>query len=162
MTTDRQQPRNVVTLSIEPKLKPARKKHRFRIIEYINHTGSKSWRVDGYKPDRSRVRENFVDLKTAQCRQLELEAQALKQPMESVVRATKLSEEALRVCEFACFKLGDDWARLPDVVDFWLKAGGKSIPLTVPELMTPSPSIWAGWKNHPTCAFPLKRAGAFN
>jgi len=68
MNAERKQPGNVVTLVIEPKPKLARKKHRFRIIEFLNHTGSKSWRVDGYKLDRSRVRENFADLKTAQCR----------------------------------------------------------------------------------------------
>jgi len=73
-----------------------------------------------------------------------------------------LSEEALRVCEFTCLKLGEDWKRLPDAVDFWLNAGDKSIPVGGPGLMTPRSSILAGWKNHLTCAFPPKRAGAFN
>jgi integrase len=127
-------PENIVSLAIQPKSKPARSKARFRIIEFINHTGSKSWRVDGYKLDRSRVRENFADLKTAQCRQLELEAEALKQPLDTAVRATKLSEEALRVCEFACLKLGEDWKRLPDAVDFWLKAGANKLPVESPRI----------------------------
>lgn len=127
-------PENIVSLAIQPKSKPARSKHRFRVIEFRNHTGSQSWRVDGYKLDGSRVRENFADLKTAQCRQLELEAEALKQPLDNAVRATKLSEDALRVAEFAMLKLGDDWARLPDAVDFWLKAGGKTIPVDSPRI----------------------------
>ena len=127
-------PENVVPLAIVPKPKPAQRKQRFRVIEFRNHTGSKSWRVDGYKLDGSRVRENYADPKTAQCRRIELECEALKQPLDNAVRATKLSEDALRVAEFAMLKLGDDWARLPDAVDYWLKAGGKTIPTDSPRI----------------------------
>ncbi len=125
---------NIVALPIQPRPKPARRKCRYRVIEFRNNTGSRSWRVAGYKPDGSRVRENFADVKTAQCRQLELEAEALKQPADRAVRATSLSEDALRVAEFAMLKLGDDWARLPDCVDYWLKAGGKTIPTDSPRI----------------------------
>jgi len=80
-------PENIVSLAIQPKAKPARRKQRFRVIEFRNHTGSQSWRVDGYKLDGSRVRENYADSKTAQCRQLELEAEALKQPVDRPMSA---------------------------------------------------------------------------
>ncbi len=127
-------PPNIIPLALAARPKPARRKCRYRVIEFRNNTGSKSWRVAGYKPGGSRVRENFADVKTAQCRQLELEAESLKQPTDKAVRATSLSEDALRVAEFAMLKLGDDWARLPDCVDYWLKAGGKTIPTDSPRI----------------------------
>jgi hypothetical protein len=46
---------NIVPLAVVPKPKPQQHKQRLRVIEYKNHTGGISFRVDGYKPDGARV-----------------------------------------------------------------------------------------------------------
>ena len=48
----------------------------FKIKSFVNpRTGSHSWRVDGFTRDRTRIRENFADLKAAECRRVELTTQ---------------------------------------------------------------------------------------
>src|SRR5262249_15714343 len=85
--------------------------------------GSTSWRVSGTKRDGTRIRENFSDAKTAECRKAELGLEYLRGHAEMEIRATKVSPEQLAKCETAIVKLGDDWDRIVEAVDYWLKHG---------------------------------------
>ncbi len=95
----------------------------FKIKSFINpRTGSTSWRVDGFTRARTRIRENFTSLKQAECRRMELTAQWLKKETEEIVRATKLTEDQLRIAEKVFLRL-DDADHLEPAVNFWLKHG---------------------------------------
>lgn len=96
---------------------------RFVVKEFINPSGDKAWRVDGYKRGGKRIRENFPDVQSAQCRQIELETEYLRGYVETTIRATKLSAEQVQLAEVAFLKLGDDWLRLLDCVDHWQRHG---------------------------------------
>src|SRR2546430_852428 len=68
-------------------------KHRFKIVPFLNRTGSQSWRVSGVKRDGTRVRENFSDPKGAHCRLIELEGEYLGRASEdTALRATRLTD----------------------------------------------------------------------
>ncbi len=99
-------------------------KSRFKLQEFVNpRTGSKSWRVSGTRRDGSRIRENFPDPKSAQCRQVELEAEFLSRaPDDPTLRATKLTDVQLRIAE-AVFPLLKDDNELVSAVDHWRKHG---------------------------------------
>jgi integrase len=47
----------------------------------------------------------------------------LKGRTVTAVRATKLSEEQVQLAEVSFVKLGDDWERILDAVDYWMKHG---------------------------------------
>jgi integrase len=127
-------PENIVPLTIQPRPKPAQRPQRFKITEFRNRAGSISFRVAGYKSDGARVRENFTDENTARCRQIALEAEYLQQPSDTAVRATKLSDDQLRLAELAINRLGEDWGRIVDAVDLWIRSGGKSLPAESPRI----------------------------
>src|SRR5258708_3921233 len=89
--------------------KPAHERRRFRIIPFTNTTGSQSWRVTGTNREGKQIRENCADLKFAQCRQIELEAQYFtREQTDTSLRATKLSETQLRLAEMVFVRLSDD------------------------------------------------------
>jgi integrase len=113
---------NVVPLTVVPKPKPTRQKARFAILEFTNRSGTQSWRVSGYRRDGSRVRDNFASLEAAQCRQMDLEAEYLQRQTELMVRATRLTDDQLRLCETALAKLDSD-DELLSAVDYWRKHG---------------------------------------
>jgi integrase len=98
-------------------------KQRFKILPYDNRNGVRSWRVTGSKRDGTRIRENFKEKPAAQCRQIELETEYLRGHAETTIRATKLSAEQIQLCEVAMIKLGDDWQRILDAVDWWKQHG---------------------------------------
>ncbi|MGH7971447.1 MAG: hypothetical protein ACREIC_22235, partial [Limisphaerales bacterium] len=78
--------------------KPAQgHRERFRIVPFVNATGSQSWRVTGSTRQGKQIRENFADLKAAQCRQVELTTEYLGQHTETQIRATKLTDRQLHI-----------------------------------------------------------------
>jgi len=123
----------VVPVAVVPRQRPSSRKARFKVIPFINPSGSGVWRVSGCKSDGSRVRENYRDENKAKCRQIDLEAEFLQQPRESSIRATKLSDEQLQLAELAILRLGDEWTRLVDAVDRW-KQTGDQVLLDSPRL----------------------------
>jgi integrase len=102
-----------------PKTAPA----RFKVREFNNASGSRSWHVTGRKRDGTRIRENFADVQAAQCRQIELETEYLKGHAETTVQATTLPGEKLRLAELAFIKLADDWEQILDAVEYWQSHG---------------------------------------
>ncbi len=68
-------------------------------------------------------RQNFLDCDAAKVRKIALETEFLQGHTETGVRATKLSDEQVRLAEVAFIKLGDDWLRLLDAVDHWNSHG---------------------------------------
>ncbi len=64
---------------------PTRYHQPFRIQPYTNPcTGSQSWRVTGFQGDGTRIRENFADVKPAECRQIELTTEWLARGSETI------------------------------------------------------------------------------
>ena len=115
---------NIIPLAIEkPKSAKAVIVDRFKIEAFQNRGGSTSWRVSGSKRDGTRIRENFSDAKAAECRKAELGLEFLRGHAEMEIQATRLSPEKLAKCETAIIKLGDDWDRIVEAVDYWLKHG---------------------------------------
>lgn len=108
---------------------------RFKIQEFINpRTGSQSWRVTGSRRDGERIRENFKDEASATCRQIELETEFLQGQAETTIRATKLSAEQVQLAEVAFIKLGEDWQRILDAVDYWKTHGKRQMVSDSPKL----------------------------
>lgn len=122
---------NVVQLTITPK--PRKEslatEHRFKVKEFANASKTTSYRVDGYRRDGTRVRENFAELLKAQTRQLELETEYLKGEARTEIQATKLSRDQIALAEAAFIRLGED-SDLPRAVEYWLAHGKR---LTVDE-----------------------------
>jgi integrase len=109
-------------------------RERFRIIPFVNATGTKSYRVTGTNRQGKQLRENFADLKAAQCRQVELTADWLgRQTEESSIRATKLTDTQLRIAESAFVRLNADDEML-FAVDHWLKHGKQHAVAESPRL----------------------------
>jgi len=95
----------------------------FKIKSFVNpRTGSPSWRVDGFTRDRTRIRENFADLKAAECRRVELTTQWLQKETETAVRATKLTDYQLKLAEKVFMRL-DEADHLEVAVNFWMRHG---------------------------------------
>jgi integrase len=112
---------NIVALPARRQPKTA--DQRFRIIEFTNRAGSKSFRVTGTKRDGERVRENFAEEPSARCRQIELETEYLQGHAETAIQATKLTSDQLRLCEASILQLGEDWTRILDAVTSWQQNG---------------------------------------
>jgi integrase len=132
-TSLNQMAENVIPLAIH-KPKPLDRKQRFKIIEFRNPSGGVSFRVSGCDRNGKQIRENFKDEAAAQCRQIELQLEYLKEPTESAIRATKLSEDQLRLAEHVMQRLGEDWPRLMDAVEHWTRTGAKSLPSESPRI----------------------------
>jgi integrase len=93
---------------------------RFRIKKFTNHAGSTAWRVEGYKRDGTRIRENFADMVEANKRHIDLETEYHQNDV--VMRPTCLTREQLRDAERAFAKLPEG-ADIIDVVTWWVKHG---------------------------------------
>jgi integrase len=117
-------PENVIPLTVKPKAaRPPPKRQRFKIQPFENkRTESQSWRVTGTKRDGSRVRENFADQVSAECRQNELEIEWLARQTETGIRATRLTEVQVRLAESVFMRLDAD-EEILSAVDHWLKHG---------------------------------------
>jgi integrase len=126
---------NVIPLTIEPKpAKTPQHRQRFKIKAYSNpRTGGQSWRVAGIKRDGSRVRENFAEVEAAQCRQVELETEWLCRQTDTAIRATKLTDEQIRLAEAAFARLDDD-ADLLLAVEHWRRHGKQLSVVESPRL----------------------------
>jgi integrase len=127
-------PDNVIGLNIAQRPKKPHHRQRFTVQDFSNATGTKSYRVSGYKRDGARIRDNFPDMNAAKCRQIELETEYLRGHTETNIRATKLSAEQVQLAEVAYIKLGDDWQRILDAVDYWLAHGRQTAVAESPRL----------------------------
>lgn len=115
---------NIIPLEVKPKpTKATGYRERFSIKPFINkRTEGQSWRVTGIKRDGSRVRENFTEIEAAQCRQVDLTNEWLSKQTDTAIRATKLTDDQIRLAESAFIRLDAD-ADLMLAVDYWLKHG---------------------------------------
>lgn len=124
---------NIVPLAIL-KPKPTQRRQRFKITEFQNPSGATVFRVSGYDRNGDQVRENFKEDAAARVRQIELETEYLQGHRETHVRATKLSDDQVRLAEMAIQRLGDDWNRLVDAVDHFVRTGAKNIATDAPRV----------------------------
>ncbi len=109
-------------------------RQRFRILNFANTTGSTSYRVQGMGRDGRYIRQNFASLHDAQLRQIELEADFhARQPDANAIRATKLSENQLRIAEAAFLRLDSD-DHLLAAVNFWMEKGRPQARVESPRL----------------------------
>ena len=123
----------ILTLPVRRRV--ARRDSRFNIQQFTNpRTGSNSWRVTGSKRDGERVRENFKDEEGAEARKIELETEYLRGHTETTIRATKMSAEQVQLAEVAFIKLGDDWQRILDAVDYWRTHGKRQVVSDSPKI----------------------------
>jgi integrase len=115
---------NSIQLTIVPKARkePKQEEQRFKVKEFINASKTKSYRVDGYKRDGTRVRENFADKLKAQTRQTELQIEWLTGEVKTEVQATKLNRDQIALAEAAFIRLGDD-SELPAAIEYWITHG---------------------------------------
>jgi integrase len=113
---------NIVALPVERR-RPPTASQRFKIVEFENRAGSKSYRVTGTRRNGERVRENFAAEPEARCRQIELETEYLQGHAETAIQATKLTPDQLRLSEAAIIQLGDDWTRILDAATYWQQHG---------------------------------------
>lgn len=81
--------------------------HRFKLREFINRSGSKSWQVTGTMPDGRRVRKNFQDKADAlrELGDLELEVEEKPEPRQAL--RTLLTPEELADAESAKQQVGE-------------------------------------------------------
>ncbi len=80
---------------------------RFLITPFINPSGEKVFKVDGYTRERARIRENYPTIQKAKCRALQLEAEYHASGKVEVPQVTSLSPSQLRAAEAAFALLGD-------------------------------------------------------
>jgi integrase len=90
----------------------------FKLREYLNTSGTKSWRVTGTKPDGTRVRQNFSDKSSAVQTQADFEAEVLGVKDAPRAQRTRLSTEELADAEAALVRAGD--RRLTEIVSHYL------------------------------------------
>jgi len=80
---------------------------RFLITPFVNPSGEKVFKVDGYTRERARIRENYPTIQKAKCRALQLEAEYHASGKVEVPQVTSLSPSQLRAAEAAFALLGD-------------------------------------------------------
>lgn len=135
---------NIIPLPAQTKpAKVSSHLQRFRIVPFINAAGSESWRVTGWKRDRTRIRENFAEEARAKCRQLELETEYLTGHRETAIQPTKLSENQIRLAEAAFIRLDAD-QDLPLAVEYWLKHG-KQLSVAVSPRLDDAFTEYSNW-----------------
>jgi site-specific recombinase XerD len=95
-------------------------KQRFHIVEFINPSGERAFRVTGYKPDGARVRENFKTQEEAVGRKAELDIEAANIVTTTATRmkATRLTDEQVKDAERAFAKVGS--RSLLEAVEYYL------------------------------------------
>jgi integrase len=112
----------------------ANRRQRFRILDFANPSGTRSFRVQGMDRQGTYRRENFANFKAAELRRIELETEYLtRQPSESAVRATSMSEDQVRLAEGAFIRLDSD-DELPLAVAYWLEHGRNKAVVESPRL----------------------------
>jgi integrase len=112
----------------------ANRRQRFRILDFANPSGTRSFRVQGMNRQSRYIRENYADIKAAELRRIELETEWLtRQPYESAVRATSLTEAQVRLAESAFLRLDAD-DELPLAVAYWLEHGRNKAVVESPRL----------------------------
>ncbi|HTL58427.1 MAG TPA: hypothetical protein VL361_22255, partial [Candidatus Limnocylindrales bacterium] len=87
-------PENVINLpTVQPKPRAAKIEigPRFKIKSFANASKTVSWRVDGYKRDGSRVRQNFADENKAKSAQIALETEYAQGHTNTGIKATSLT-----------------------------------------------------------------------
>jgi integrase len=107
--------------------------HRFRVVNYTNRSGTKSWRVNGTRRDGTRIRENYADPEAAKCRQVELEGEFLARHTDTTLRSTRLTHAQINLADVAFSRLSDD-ADLLRAVEHWLKQGKQNAVSESPRL----------------------------
>jgi integrase len=126
--------RKVVPLTLpKAERKHVQRRERFWIVPFLNKTGTQSWRVTGSNRAGKQIRENFADLKAAQCRQVELTTEWLGHQTETQIRATKLTDAQLHIAESAFLRLDADEEMLL-AVDYWLRHGKQNAVAESPRL----------------------------
>jgi len=80
---------------------------RFRVTEFRNASGTRSWRISGTKIDGERVRENFGEREDAFGRRAELETESAEGERKEMLRKTTLSAEQLSDAEAAFLNSSD-------------------------------------------------------
>ena len=104
------------------------RRQRFRILDFANESGSRAYRVQGMTRDKVYVRENYSDLREAECRRTQLENEYLlgdDAPLRAP-RMTILTEDQLRLAEEifrTMHKAEAEDCDLRTAVTSWLKAG---------------------------------------
>src|SRR3974377_1239396 len=78
-----------------------------KITEFLNPSAEAAYRVGGYKPDGTRVRENFKTHSEAIARKQELEIEAANIQTAGRTVFTKLTPEQVNEAELAYSQLGD-------------------------------------------------------
>lgn len=75
------------------------RRQRFRILDFLNSSGTRSYRVQGMTRTGNYIRQNFASLIDAEARRLELEQEYILGAPAEVPRRTALSESQLRIAE---------------------------------------------------------------
>jgi integrase len=151
------QPQNIIPLPQRQKPKVLVEGH-FVIKQFPNASGSQSWRVDGYKRDRTRVRENFAEELRARARANELETEWLKGNTQTEIQATKLTRDQIVLAESAFNRLGPDADdELTLAIDRWLADGRQRAVFESPRL-DEAFKEFKTWLADPECALrPLSK-----
>ena len=84
-----------------------KKTERFRITEFTNNSGTKSFRVSGVKPNGKRVRQNFSSRLDAEQRRTDLETEAAGVPATVQLKRTRLTDDQLADAEAAFEAVGN-------------------------------------------------------
>jgi site-specific recombinase XerD len=129
-------PENVITLTAPDRRlgrMPAAttngiRRQRFRILDFANESGSRAYRVQGMTRDGVYVRQNFSDLRAAECRRTQLENEYLlgDDAPARAPRMTMLTEDQLHLAEQIFRQMHKAEAEdcdLSTAVSAWLKAG---------------------------------------
>lgn len=130
---------------------PTQRRNRFALQKFINRGGSESWRVSGRTRQGVRIRENFVDERAAEMRRTELEVEYLNGDTATVMRSTKLSHEQLQLAEAAIGRLGDDWLKLLDAVNHWVKTGQQAATTDQTVKLDAAVTAYVAWLDSPAC-----------
>jgi integrase len=106
---------------------------RFKVQEFLNPSGQTVWRVDGYRRDGVRLRENFSRIEDARSRAAALEIEWLGGEVPAMPKVTRLTHAQLGLAERAFDRLGDD-GNLLAAVEFYIESGRPSATVEVPRL----------------------------
>jgi integrase len=115
------------------------RRQRFRILPFTNSSGSRSWRVQGQARDGHYHRENYVDVRKAEARRLELEQQYILGAAAEIElpRLTILSTVQLEIAQTAFKELHHVEAADSDLlsaVSAWIHGGRQRANATAPRL----------------------------
>ena len=96
-------------------------KERFHITRFINPSGQAVFRLGGYKPDGTRVRENHKTQEEAVGRKSELDIEVVNIVTTTATRmkATRLTDDQIKAAERVYARIGDH--SLDEMADYFLK-----------------------------------------